>query len=133
MIVGVADTHAVIWYIYNDARLSTVARIFIETTAANGNQIGVSSITLIEMVYLIEKGKISVESLTRMVRALDDPGNVLIELPVDSQTARALSGVDVSKVPDMPDRIVVATAQLRKVPVISRDSKIQALGMATIW
>jgi len=133
MIAGVADTHTAIWYIFNDARLSATARTFIETTAANGNQIGVSSITLIEMVYLIEKGKIAAESLTRMVRALDDPGNVFIELPVDLPTARALSGVDVSIVSDMPDRVVVATAQLRKVPVISRDSKIQALGMATIW
>ena len=52
MLVGVADTHAVIWYLHADPRLSSTAKDFIEATATNGDQIGLSSITLIEMVYL---------------------------------------------------------------------------------
>jgi PIN domain nuclease of toxin-antitoxin system len=49
---SVADTHAVIWYIFRDVRLSATARNTIEQIAAEGNQVAFSSITLAEIVYL---------------------------------------------------------------------------------
>ena len=55
MISAVADTHAVIWYLFADKRLSSHAKTIIENASKAGNQIGVSAITLIEMVYLVEK------------------------------------------------------------------------------
>ena len=36
-------------------------------------------------------------------------------------------------VPDMPDRIVAATAVYLGVPVISRDGRIRASSIQTIW
>jgi PIN domain nuclease of toxin-antitoxin system len=36
-------------------------------------------------------------------------------------------------VPDMPDRIVAATAVYYGVPVISRDARIRASNVQTIW
>jgi len=36
-------------------------------------------------------------------------------------------------VPDLPDRIIAATALHLNVPVISRDSKIQAANLQTVW
>jgi len=58
MLVAVADTHAVIWYIFANPKLSSIAKAFIDGANDAGDQVGVSSITLIEMVYLIEKGRI---------------------------------------------------------------------------
>ncbi len=46
MIRAVADTHTVIWYLFNDSRLSRTARITIEEAAAVGNMIAFSSMTL---------------------------------------------------------------------------------------
>ena len=54
MLRAVADTHAVIWYIFADSRLSVTARTTIEDIAAEGNQVAFSSITLAEIVYLSE-------------------------------------------------------------------------------
>ncbi len=34
MIAGVADTHTVIWYLFDDARLSAAAGAFIDQAAA---------------------------------------------------------------------------------------------------
>jgi hypothetical protein len=56
MIVAVADTHAAIWHLYADRRLSLTAKTFIERAAAIGVRIGISSITLAETLYLEEKG-----------------------------------------------------------------------------
>jgi PIN domain nuclease of toxin-antitoxin system len=66
MICAVVDTHALIWYLYNDARLSPTARTWIENAAASGDQVALSSITLAEMVYLIEKGRIDPTAMSRL-------------------------------------------------------------------
>ena len=41
--------------------------------------------------------------------------------------------VNPSEVPDMPDRIIAATALHLRVPIISRDGKIRASQFETIW
>lgn len=133
MIAAIADTHAVIWYLAKDARLSSAAKSTFEVAVKLGDLVGISSITLVEMVYLIEKGRIPPERFTQLANILDNQGSVLVEIPVDLKIARALARVDVVQIPDMPDRIVAATALQLNVPVISRDAKIQASGLTTIW
>jgi PIN domain nuclease of toxin-antitoxin system len=133
MLAAVADTHAVIWYLHAAPRLSATARAFIDAAATNGDQIGLSSITLIEMVYLIEKGRIATESFTRLSVVLEQPGGVFLEIPPDLQVSRAMTRVSAAAIPDMPDRIIAATALYYQVPVISRDSKIRLSSLATIW
>ena len=54
MILGVADTHTAIWYLFDDKRLSGTAGEFIDQAAVAGGRIAVSSITLAEIVYLLE-------------------------------------------------------------------------------
>lgn len=56
MIAGVADTHAALWHLFNDKRLSAAAVDFIDQAAAQRQRIAVSAISLAEIVYLVEKG-----------------------------------------------------------------------------
>jgi PIN domain nuclease of toxin-antitoxin system len=133
MIKGVADTHAIIWYIYGDARLSNPAKTFIQNTFEQGDQIAISAITLIEVIYLIERNRIAAESFSRLALALGDPDSGLLECPIDLQTARALSRVSMGQIPDMPDRIIAATALQLEVPIISRDARITHSDLETIW
>ncbi len=133
MIVAVADTHAAIWYLAADPRLSTSAKLFMDTAANDGDEIAVSAITLVEMVYLIEKGRIPPQRFSNLAEELGDPDSMFVEVPVDLKIARAVSRVDVQQVPDMPDRIVAATAVQHNVPVISRDGKIRLSSIKTIW
>lgn len=58
MIKAIADTHTIIWYLYNDPRLSVTAKAFFNTTEAEGNQIGLATISLAEIVYLVEKRRV---------------------------------------------------------------------------
>jgi PIN domain nuclease of toxin-antitoxin system len=133
MIVAVADTHAAIWYLAADPRLSAAAKLFMDTAANNGDEIAVSAITLVEMVYLVEKDKIPAQRFSNLASELDDPNSMFIEIPVDLKLARTVSRVDVGQVPDMPDRIIAATAVQFNVPVISRDGKIRLSSVKTIW
>jgi len=133
MSVAVADTHAVIWYLANDARLSVNARMRFEDAARNGEQIAISAVTLVEIVYLVEKGRIPAGRFTQLMTALDDPESLLVEVALTPTIARTLSRVDRDEVPDMPDRIIAATALHLNVPVISRDGKIKTSAITTIW
>ena len=133
MLGAVADTHAVIWYLFADERLSATARTTIEEAAAGGDQIAFSSITLAEIIYLSEKGRIDPATLDRLLTAVDREDAVLIEVPFDRHVAQALRKVERTQVPDLPDRIIAATALHLGLPLISRDRKIQLSDVNTIW
>jgi PIN domain nuclease of toxin-antitoxin system len=133
MIRVVADTHAVLWYLYNDSRLSATALAFMDGVDQAGDQIAISSITLAEMVYLIEKGKISATAFERVVAVLEQANATLVEVPFDRTIADVMRGIDRLQVPDLPDRIVTATAIQCGVPLVSRDRKIRSSSVTTIW
>lgn len=133
MLRAVADTHAVVWYLYDDPRLSQTARSSFEDAAQAGDQIGFSTITLAEIIYLGEKGRIHREVFERLIEALDRPNAILRELPFDRAVALAMPAIERDQVPDLPDRIIAATAHLFEVPVISRDRRITLASLTTIW
>jgi PIN domain nuclease of toxin-antitoxin system len=56
-----------------------------------------------------------------------------VEIPVTGKIASRTREVSRDAVPDMPDRIIAATALELSVPIISRDGKIKASGLNTIW
>lgn len=58
MIAAIADTHTALWYIFADSRLSATGRNLIDEAAAHGDRVGVSVISLAEIVYLVEKHRI---------------------------------------------------------------------------
>ncbi|MFN2221672.1 MAG: type II toxin-antitoxin system VapC family toxin [Candidatus Promineifilaceae bacterium] len=129
----VADTHAVLWYLYNDSRLSAMAINVMDVADQAGDQIAIASVTLAEVAYLVEKGRIHALSFERVVTALEQVNATLVEIPFDRTTARAMRQIDRNQVPDLPDRIVAATALHLGVPVVSRDRKIRSSIVTTIW
>lgn len=64
---------------------------------------------------------------------LQSEKSMFVEAPVDSTICQALTRVPRVDIPKLPDRIVAATALHFGVPVISRDQKIQAANLKTIW
>ena len=132
MIVSVADTHAAIWYIHSNPALSAAAKAAFDDATARGEQVAISSISLAEIIYLVEKRRIDPTTLDLVLAALD-LGEMLVEVQVDRAVALAMRSIGRAEVPDMPDRIIAATALHLGVPVISRDGKIKASSVATIW
>jgi len=133
MICAVADTHALIWYLFEDKRLSPLAKRFMDNAAKNGEQIGFSAITTVEIVYLIEKERINPETLTRLLEATAMEDAALVEIPVTGEIANKMLTISRESIPDMPDRIIAATALHLNVDLISRDGKIKMSKIKTIW
>lgn len=76
-IAAVADTHTAIWHLFGDPRLSATAAAFIEEAAAARHKIAISTISLAELVYLVEKGRLPEAAYTELAQALADPEHVL--------------------------------------------------------
>ena len=133
MIAGVADTHAALWYLLSNPLLSLKARKFIDDAALAGLAIVLSPISMAEIVYLVEKKRLPETAYADLRRALADPGYVIEEAPFTAEIVDAMRRVPREAVPDLPDRIVAATAVYFAVPVISRDRRIRASTVTTIW
>ena len=133
MIAGVADTHAALWYLLKNPLLSATALRFMDDAAAAGYSIAVSPISLAEIVYPVEKKRLPAAAYQDLRTALLEPEYVIEEGPLMAEVVDAMHLVRRSEVPDMPDRIVAATALYLGVPVISRDRRIRASNVRTVW
>ncbi len=132
-IAAIADTYAALGYLGADKKLSDFARCSIESAANNEQKVGISSITLVEMVYLIEKGRLASSTYNELSEAITDPEHVLTEVPFTSVIVESMRSIPRDQVPDMPDRIIAATALYLGVPIISRDRQISSALLETLW
>ena|SRR5438876_7326809 len=130
---AVLDTHAVIWYVFIRKRLSKDALRFIRRAVESGRPAYVSAISIVETIYLIERGRVPLEAIQRLESGLRDPASGLRVAAVDEEVAQAVHRVPRDVVPEMPDRIIAATALHLGLPLITRDQRIQSAGIKTIW
>lgn len=104
-----------------------------EDAAKQGNVVSLSAMTLAEIVYLIEKGRIAPSTLNLILAELDSATAVLVETPVDRHVIAAMRTLNRADIPELPDRVIAATAAHLGVPLISRDGKIRASSLITVW
>jgi len=124
----VADTHALLWWVGDRDRLSARARELMDA-----NDIHVSAITCFEIVRLVDRDRFR---LTIDVRSwLEElfASTKLAVLPVTMEVGIVAARLR-DPVRDPIDRIIVATALLQGVPLVTKDHKIIASGVVTtIW
>lgn len=131
---SVSDTHALHWHLVGNTKLSATARQIFEATDRGQHQIVIPAIVLIEFVYLEEKGRLDGTRVDQLFTLLDTPGGSYIVAPLDAAIAQALRRVPRTLVPEMPDRIITATALALGLPLITRDGMIQRSALVqTIW
>ena len=133
MIGAVADTHALIWYLLDSPQLSAPALERFEKCRLEGIRVGVSSISIVEIIYLVEKDRIPSATVPLLVESLSEPPTLLEIVSFSETIAWAVQQVPREQVPDLPDRIIAATAQYLDVPLITRDRKIVLSDVETVW
>ena len=94
---------------------------------------GFRPLALPKILYLAEKKRPPMSAYADLRSALTDPDCVIKEAPFTAEVVNVMQNVPRADIPDMPDRIVAATAVFLGVPVISRDGRIRASTIQTVW
>ena len=129
----VADTHTILWYLLASSEISSHAIATLDETVATGDAIYVPSISVVEIVYLVEKGKLPGVAFDRLISSLAYPDSSFVVVPLDLAIAWSVRRIPRETLPDMPDRIIAATALQLNLPLVTRDRKIAAAGIKTVW
>lgn len=130
----VTDTHALLWHLVGSDRLSARVRSIFRQADVNESHIIVPTIVLVEIVYLIEKARIPDEIIEKLIELLETSASNYRLSPIRPATMRSMRTIPYAMIPDMPDRIIAATAKELGLPLITKDQKILSANVVTvIW
>ena len=125
------DTHALLWWALDPSQLSERAT----TTVARMEHEGglASSISIWELGIKVKRGKLEMGiSIEEFARRIEASGTVDL-VPVDTTIWLRSLALPWSH-RDPADRVVVATALLAGVPVLSKDAALHAFqGVECVW
>ena len=123
------DTHALLWFLLGDSRLSATAREAIESSS-NTRFLSDASVWEISIKQSLGKLKLAEPFESRLVAALER--NVFEQLPIARPHLFA-----VSRLPfhhrDPFDRLIIATAMVENLPIVTQDSQFAAYSIDVIW
>lgn len=123
------DTHALLWWLFDDPRLSQTAR---EVVGDPGNEILVSSASAWEISTKYRLGKLP--SATELVRDIfgwvERAG--FSELAVTIPHAQR-AGSWPQAHGDPFDRMLAAQSALEELPLISQDRALEGFGIRLVW
>jgi PIN domain nuclease of toxin-antitoxin system len=124
------DSHAALWWLNNDRRLSDTAREAISSSA----EPLLSAMSLFEVAIKAAVRKLIVRN--GWADGLLADGFSILPIGIDHGKAlRALPFITIngSTIRDPFDRLLVAQASVEGIPVVTRDPAIAAHGVPTIW
>lgn len=119
----VLDTHIWVWWVHGDSHLTATHRQALEAHEQTG--LGISAISCWEVAKLVEYERLILPCPTRewLDQALAYPGVRLLELsPIVAAGSTELPG-EFHK--DPADQIIVATARVHNVPLLTADERIR--------
>ncbi len=122
----VLDTHALIWYLSNEKKLSQKAKYAI--LDAEKSEIIIPVICLAEILHLSEKKRIE-NNFHEIISFIQGKTFFLVyDLNIDVlNEASKYNGLE------LHDRLIYATCKLTGYPLVSKDSMIRNFDWEVIW
>lgn len=130
----VTDAHPLIWHLTRDVHLSPHCRRIFAQADAGKSTVWVPAVILVEAIYLVEKRRLPEVLIAQMFTLLEPPAANYRLIGLDLTILRALRQMKRETAPDMPDRIIAATALSLGLPLLTRDRALAAVeGLEVIW
>ena len=126
----VSDTHALVWWFTNSPKLGDKAAKTFTACERGECVIVIPSIVIAEALSIFDKKRVSFDfrGLFRQVR---DSENFVI-MALDYPILEAM--LDLKDLPELHDKIIVATAKHLELPLITKDATLRKLSnIKTIW
>ena len=123
------DTHIVVWLAFEPEKLSKRAQEAIRAARRQGG-LAIADITLLELAWLAEKGRIETtlgaESFVRLCAAK------FTVLPITPEIAARAAGFPDSYPKDPQDRLIGATALVEGMELVTHDNLIRKSGLIPV-
>ena len=123
------DTHAFLWFVTDDKRLSAKARSLIKNSQ---NVVYFSAASAWEMSIKIRLGRLTIEEELEpfIIKQLSDNNFNTLSITI-------FHSIYTSKLPEIHkdpfDRMIIAQAQVEDMPLISRDKNIKKYKVPVVW
>lgn len=114
--IYVLDTHILIWYFIGSKRLKGGLKEKIDEVRRRGGRLLVPTIVLAEALAIAERDKVEFD-FQRMYQLIKDEA----EFEIVSFTSEILEEAMRIKMPEIHDRIIVATAKFYKAGILTKD------------
>jgi len=126
------DTHFWVWWLTPDAPLSARERTALDA-AAERRQLFLSAISLWEAQMLHAKRRLELPMAFAdwLEHAADE--RMLTVVPLDVAVVTSLDSLPPTFHGDPADRLIVATARARHLPLATRDARIRRSRLAQAW
>lgn len=130
-----ADTHALVWNAEDSPKLGPRAREMMDLCHEGKGIVFFSVMSLFEIDYLVERGRVSSKLPgILLTEALKSPDSALRILDIDQAVYRSFLEIPSKSIPELPDRIIAATAMAHSLPIVTKDSIISRFDkLKTIW
>ena len=122
------DTHAFLWFVTGDERLSLRAR---RALAAEDNELLLSAASVWEMAIKARLGRLALPGTVREYVAEKAAGGITI-LPIEWTHAAAVENLPLHH-RDPFDRLIVAQALAENLSLVSADHAFRRYGVKVVW
>jgi len=130
MTTYMADTHSLLWAFHEPRKLGERARQAFEEIALGESKLLIPVIVLAELIFIVENKPVQAD-LDKILLAIRNSPNIDF---VDFDYESALQLRDLSAIPEMHDRIIVAAAIEYDAVLITFDKTITASGLVeVVW
>ena len=126
------DTHVWVWWLTPGSPLSGAERDAVDATAER-RELFLAAISLWEaqMLHAKRRLKLPLPFAQWLRQAADE--RVVTVLPLDAETVIALDDLPASFHGDRADRLIVAAARARRLPLATRDARIRRSRLVSLW
>jgi PIN domain nuclease of toxin-antitoxin system len=125
----ILDTHTFLWFIDGDPRLSANAKQLIEDMN-NDRFLGMASPW--EMAIKVSQKKLSLALPVEILIPLQLSRNAITLLDINLSHVAMVASMPLHH-RDPFDRILIAQSQVEQMPIISRDTALDAYGVTRLW
>jgi PIN domain nuclease of toxin-antitoxin system len=126
------DTHIWVWWLTPDSPLSAAERSALDAKAGR-SELFLAAVSLWEAQMLAAKRRLRLPLSFPdwLAQAADD--RMISVVPLDIDVILALDALPASFHGDPADRLIVATARARKLPLATRDAAIRKSRAVKMW
>ena len=126
----IADTHALLWWFTDSPKISAKASEVFRHCENGECVIFIPSIVIAEALSIFDKKRVTFnfKNLFKQVQASENFALVALDYPILEKM------MSLREIPELHDKIIVATAKYLTLPIITKDQVIQSFpSVKTIW